>query len=241
MTHTALLYEGKAKRLYPTEQPEVLLCQYKDDATAFNAQKKGQIARKGEVNCTVAAILFQYLQGQGVPTHFITQISPTEMTVKSVAIVPLEVVVRNRAAGSLCKRLGLERGVAIAPPLVEFFYKKDELGDPLVTNDHIALLQLANPEQVDALRQRSLQINELLQAFFQACRLELVDFKLEFGVDASGDILLADEISPDTCRLWTLGEERVLDKDLFRFDLGDPAAGYLEVLERVRSAAFQFP
>lgn len=236
-----LLYEGKAKRVYRTADPQVLLCQYKDDATAFNAQKRGTIARKGEVNCTVAALLFHHLERLQISTHFLDQPSATEMRVRAVQIVPVEVVVRNRAAGSICKRLGLERGISIDPPLVEFYYKRDDLGDPLVTLDHIQLLGLATPDQIGTLKALALQIDRYLQTFFHRCDLELVDFKLEFGLDVSGQMLLADEISPDTCRLWDLrnqtGEPRVLDKDLFRFDLGDPAAGYQEVLQRVRQVA----
>ncbi|MEN9229620.1 MAG: phosphoribosylaminoimidazolesuccinocarboxamide synthase [Thermostichus sp. DG02_5_bins_236] len=233
-----LLYEGKAKRVYRTADPQVYLCQYKDDATAFNAQKRGSIAGKGEVNCTVSSHLFQYLSQQGIRNHFLAQPGPSEMQVKAVTILPIEVVVRNRTAGSLCKRLGLERGLPIEPPLLEFYYKNDALGDPLVTHDHIRLLRLATPEQVERLGSLALTINGHLQIFWRACQLELIDFKLEFGLDADGEILLADEISPDTCRLWDLavGEAsapRVLDKDLFRFDLGDPVAGYQEVLQRV--------
>ena len=235
-----LLYEGKAKRVFRTADPQVLLCQYKDDATAFNAQKRGTIRNKGEVNCTIASLLFQHLEKLQIPTHFLEQTSATEMQVKAVAILLVEVVVRNRAAGSLCKRLGLEKGVTIDPPLVEFYYKRDDLGDPLVTLDHIQILGLATPGQMQALRDLALQINRLLRQFFLKCDLELIDFKLEFGVDQNGELLLADEISPDTCRLWDLrdaaGEQRVLDKDLFRFDLGDPAAGYQEVLQRVQQA-----
>ncbi|MDX2272401.1 MAG: phosphoribosylaminoimidazolesuccinocarboxamide synthase [Cyanobacteriota bacterium] len=235
-----LLYEGKAKRVYQTDDPEVLICQFKDDATAFNAQKKGTIPQKGQVNGTIAAHLFIYLHQQGIPTHFLAQLSPNTLQVKAVTILPIEVVVRNRAAGSLCRRLGIERGRSLSPPLVEFFYKNDDLGDPLVTLDHIQLLHLATPEQVEICRQLALRINQHLQHFFQRCQLELIDFKLEFGLDSQQHLLLADEISPDTCRLWDLqasqgDEQRVLDKDLFRFDLGDPAAGYQEVLQRVVS------
>ena len=237
MAEATLLYEGKAKRIYSTNTDGVLLSRYKDDATAFNAQKKGQIAGKGAVNCTVAAILFQYLESEGVATHYVDQLSPTEMKVKAVEILPIEVVVRNRAAGTLCKRLGLERGQEISPPLVEFFYKNDDLGDPLITTDHIAILQLASPEQVEILREQATDIDRLLQAFFLKCGLELIDFKLEFGTQPDGSIILADEISPDTCRLWNVADERVLDKDLFRFDLGDPVAGYQEVLQRVEAVA----
>jgi phosphoribosylaminoimidazole-succinocarboxamide synthase len=234
---TDLLYEGKAKRVYRTTDPHILICQFKDDATAFNAQKKGTITHKGEVNCTISAHIFRYLENQGIPTHFIAQTAATEMQVKAVQIVPIEVVVRNRAAGSLCNRLGIERGLTITPPLVEFCYKNDALGDPLITPDHIRILQLASPDQVEALTSLALQINQALASFFRRCDLELIDFKLEFGLDTHGVILLADEISPDTCRLWDLrgqeSEQRVMDKDLFRFDLGDPVAGYQEVLQRV--------
>ncbi len=238
LTPTDLLYEGKAKRVYRTTDPDLLICEYKDDATAFNSQKKGSIDLKGEVNCTVASRIFTYLQTAGIPTHFIAQPFPRQMVVKPVQIILIEVVVRNRAAGTLCKRLGLERGSVIAPPLVEFFYKNDALGDPLITPDHVQLLNLATSTQVDRLRSLALGINQHLRSFFRDCDLELIDFKLEFGTDSSGSILLADEISPDTCRLWDLrtppgSEPRVLDKDLFRFDLGDPVAGYQEVLQRV--------
>lgn len=234
---TTLLYEGKAKRLYTTDREGVLRSEFKDDATAFNAQKKGQIAHKGEVNCTVASLIFRYLMQQGLATHFIEQISATEMLVQAVTILPIEVIVRNRAAGTLCKRLGLERGQRLTPPLVEFFYKNDDLGDPLITTDHIALLKLATPEQVETLRQQAQLINTHLQALYSQAGLELIDFKLEFGTLVTGEIVLADEISPDTCRLWDLQDQRVLDKDLFRFDLGDPVAGYQEVLQRLQAIA----
>ncbi|MEN9252673.1 MAG: phosphoribosylaminoimidazolesuccinocarboxamide synthase [Thermostichales cyanobacterium BF3_bins_165] len=230
-----LVYEGKAKRLYRTGDPQLYLCEYKDDATAFNAQKRGSIAHKGEINCRIAAIIFSYLQQQGIPTHFVRQVAANQMEVQALTIIPIEVVMRNRAAGSLCKRLGLPRGLPIQPPLLEFYYKNDDLGDPLVTRDHIDLLKLATPEQVEELASFARRINELLQDFYRRCDLELIDFKLEFGRDPWGQIVLADEISPDTCRLWDLrgGLGRVLDKDLFRFDLGDAAAGYQEVLQRI--------
>ncbi|MEM6445323.1 MAG: phosphoribosylaminoimidazolesuccinocarboxamide synthase [Cyanobacteria bacterium P01_D01_bin.123] len=232
-----MLYEGKAKRLFATTDSNVLRSQFKDDATAFNAEKTGQIAGKGVANCTIAAYIFRYLEQRGVPNHFIAQTAPDEMRVKNVTILKIEVIARNRAAGSICKTLGLERGQAIEPPLVEFFYKNDDLGDPLITTDRIRLLDLATPEQVEISRSQTLRVNRLLRDFFQRSQLELVDFKLEFGVDAGGHVLLADEISPDTCRLWDLADGRVLDKDLFRFDLGDPVAGYQEVLQRVRQTA----
>lgn len=228
-----VLYEGKAKILYRTADPAVLLVHFKDEATAFNAQKKGTIDRKGEYNCTIASHILQYLQQQGIANHFLRQVAPQQMLVQAVKILPLEVVVRNIAAGSLCQRLGIEQGRVLPQPIVEFYYKNDDLGDPLVNNDHIALLQLATPEQVELLRQQALAVNNHLQPFFQSRRLKLVDFKLEFGINGHGAVILADEISPDTCRLWDWDTDRVLDKDRFRQDLGGESAAYAEVLRRV--------
>jgi len=234
------LYEGKAKILFTTDDPNILLSRYKDDATAFNALKKGTIANKGEMNCAIASHIFQYLESQGVATHFIKQVSPNEMQVVAVKILPIEVVVRNIAAGSICKRLGLEQGQALKKPLVEFFYKNDDLGDPLITDAHVAMLDLATPEQVTQLKQLALNINQHLQTFFDRCNLILVDFKVEIGIDASGRLLLADEISPDTCRLWDKSiadpTARIMDKDRFRQDLGNVAEAYQEVMKRVLSA-----
>ncbi|MEI6429646.1 MAG: phosphoribosylaminoimidazolesuccinocarboxamide synthase [Pseudanabaena sp. ELA607] len=231
------LYEGKAKILYTTAQPDVLLTYYKDDATAFNAQKKGSIAHKGEVNCAVASHIFQYLAQRGIPTHFIAQTAPDQMEVIAVQIVPIEVVVRNIAAGSICKRLGLPQGQILAQPLIEFFYKDDALGDPLITEDHIALLNLASPDQVQELRRLALAINIALKEFFDQCRLTLVDFKIEIGIDPQGRLILSDEISPDTCRLWDQDnpdpQGKILDKDRFRQDLGNVAEAYQTVLARV--------
>ena len=220
-----------------------MLSRYKDDATAFNALKKGTISKKGEVNCAITSHIFQYLEDQGIATHFIKQISPTEMEVAAVKILPIEVVVRNIAAGSICKRLGLEQGQPLKQPLVEFFYKNDDLGDPLITDAHVALLDLATPEQVKQLKQLAISINHHLQAFFDRCNLILVDFKIEIGVDTRGTLLLADEISPDTCRLWDKAiadpTARILDKDRFRKDLGNVAEAYQEVLKRVLAAIDQ--
>lgn len=234
---TDRLYEGKAKILYSTDTPDVLLVHFKDDATAFNAQKKGTIAHKGEYNCTIATHLLQYLAKQGIPTHFIRQVNPTDMLVRAVTIIPIEVVVRNIAAGSLCKRLGLELGMVLPRPIVEFYYKNDDLGDPLITTEHIEILNLASPHQVEGLKHHALVINGHLQQFFGQCRLNLVDFKLEFGVDNDGQMILADEISPDTCRLWDQNtddpRDRVLDKDRFRQNLGQESAAYQEVLRRI--------
>jgi phosphoribosylaminoimidazole-succinocarboxamide synthase len=231
------LYEGKAKILYATDDPDVLLTHFKDDATAFNAQKRGTITGKGEVNCAVSAHLFRLLEANGVPTHFIDCPTPLTMRVRSVKIIPLEIVVRNLAAGSLCQQTGLAVGTVLEPPLVEFYYKDDAMGDPLLTEDRIRVMQVATPEQVQQLRAMALTVDRVLSDFFQKCGITLVDFKLEFGVDRQGNILLADEISPDTCRLWNQAEtdpnRRVMDKDRFRRDLGDVESAYRQVLDRV--------
>lgn len=231
------LYEGKAKILYTTDDPNVLLTHFKDDATAFNAQKRGRIVGKGEINCAISSHLFQLLEAHGIPTHWVDRPAANEMRVRAVKIVLLEVVVRNIAAGSLCQQTGLELGTILQPPLVEFYYKNDALGDPLLTRDRLLLLKLATPAQVNQLEAMALQINQILGDFFQACAITLVDFKLEFGVDAAGNLLLADEISPDTCRLWNQSSndpaQRVMDKDRFRLDLGEVEAGYQQVLARV--------
>ncbi len=231
------LYEGKAKILYATDNPEILLTHFKDDATAFNAQKRGSIVGKGAVNCAMSAHLFKLMEANGVLTHFIDCPSPIEMRVKAVKIFPIEVVVRNIAAGSLCQQTGLKLGTILNQPLVEFYYKNDELGDPLLTLDRLRLLDLAADDQVDQLKRMALRINDLLTAFFNQCGITLVDFKLEFGTDSKNQILLADEISPDTCRLWNQTEtdpdRRVMDKDRFRRDLGNVEEAYRQVLERV--------
>lgn len=231
------LYEGKAKIIYPTDDPAILLAHYKDDATAFNAQKRGTIVGKGEINCRMSAHLFQLLEGEGIPTHFIDCPAPYQMRVKRVKIVPIEVIIRNIAAGSLCKQTGVPVGTMIDPPIVEYCYKNDQLGDPLLTRERLFLLQLATPEQLEEIESLSGKINEILRKFFLECGITLVDFKLEFGLDANQTLLLADEISPDTCRLWDNSESdperRVMDKDRFRRDLGDVEAAYQQVLQRV--------
>jgi phosphoribosylaminoimidazole-succinocarboxamide synthase len=240
MTAQQKLYEGKAKILYTTEDPDILLSYFKDDATAFNAQKRGSIAGKGEINCAISSHLFQVLEAAGVPTHFVDCPAPDQMRVKAVKIVPLEVVVRNIAAGSLCQQTGLPLGTILKQPLVEFFYKNDALGDPLLTPDRLLLLDLATPEQIAQLRSLALKINQVLSLFFEQCGITLVDFKLEFGLDHHHHLLLADEISPDTCRLWDQAEtdpqRRVMDKDRFRQDLGNVEAAYQRVLEKVLSS-----
>ena len=217
----------------------MLVTYFKDDATAFNAQKKGQIANKGVINCKVTTHLYGLLEKQGVETHLLETTSDREMRVKRVDIVPLEVVVRNIAAGSLCKQTGIALGTKLEPSLVEFYYKNDALGDPLLTRDRIAAMQLSSTAQLDQLTEKAQTVNRVLSKFFLGCGITLVDFKLEFGVDHTGTLLLADEISPDTCRLWDANEidtkKRVMDKDRFRQDLGDVAEGYQAVLERILS------
>ncbi|TVQ45528.1 MAG: phosphoribosylaminoimidazolesuccinocarboxamide synthase [Gloeocapsa sp. DLM2.Bin57] len=237
MSQLEKLYEGKAKIIYRTTEPEVLLTYFKDDATAFNAQKRGTIKGKGEVNCTVSATIFKWLESQGIPTHYLEQTKPNEMRVKGVKIIPLEVVVRNIAAGSLCRETGLALGRILPQPLVEFYLKNDELGDPLLTSDRLALLEMVTSEELETIKQMALKINLALQEFFDSCEITLVDFKLEFGFDGNKQIILADEISPDTCRLWDQNESdpqaRVLDKDRFRQDLGAIEAAYQKVKTRV--------
>lgn len=231
------LYEGKAKIVYSTENQEIYLTYFKDDATAFNAQKKGTILGKGEINCTISCSLFQMLEAKGIPTHFLAQKSSKEMLVKAVKIIPIEVVVRNIAAGSLCRQTGLPEGQKLPFPLVEFYLKNDDLGDPLLTSDRLTILEIASEKQIQQLKEYALQINQLLINFFENCQITLVDFKLEFGIDAEGNLILADEISPDTCRLWDNREQdqqkRVLDKDRFRRDLGNIESAYQEVQQRV--------
>ncbi|WP_413174142.1 phosphoribosylaminoimidazolesuccinocarboxamide synthase [Anabaena azotica] len=231
------LYEGKAKILYTTDNPDVLLADFKDDATAFNAQKRGSIQGKGSINCTLSGKLFQQLESHSIKTHFIDCPAPNQMRVKAVKILPLEVVVRNIAAGSLCQQTGLSLGTVLPQALVEFYYKDDKLGDPLLTRDRLLLLKLATEEQIESITHLALQINEFLKGFWQQCGITLVDFKLEFGLDSQQQLLLADEISPDTCRLWDMAENdpnrRVMDKDRFRRDLGNVENAYQEVLQRV--------
>lgn len=227
-----MLYEGKAKKIFLTDKADEVVQYFKDDATAFNAQKKGTILEKGVVNNKISSRLFELLEQAGVATHFIKNLSDREMLARRVKILPIEVVVRNRATGSIIKRLGLEEGLVIEPPLVEFFYKDDALGDPLITDDHVRMMNLATPDQVVRLKSLALKINEVLKPFFQERGMMLVDFKLEFGL-WNGQILLADEISPDTCRFWDIQTGERMDKDRFRKDLGRIEETYQEVLRRV--------
>jgi len=226
------LYEGKAKIVYATDDPALVIQYFKDDATAFNAKKKGTIAQKGIVNNKIASTLFQYLDSNGISTHFVKMLSERDMLVKKVEIVPLEVIVRNRAAGSLCRILGLEEGKELACPTFEFCYKADALNDPLINESHALALELATREEIDRIKELTLKINDLLKAFFLKLNVNLIDFKLEFG-RCNGEIILADEISPDTCRLWEVGTNRKLDKDRFRQDLGGIEEAYQEILAKV--------
>ena len=228
------LYEGKAKRVYKTDDENHYWVEYKDDATAFNGEKKGTILDKGVVNNKMSALLFQMLEAKGIPTHFETLISDREQYVKAVKILPLEVIVRNVAAGSLAKRLGLEEGVVMKETVLEFCYKDDALGDPMINDYHIFAMGFATPEQVETIKDMSLKINTLLQAFFLERDLKLIDFKLEFGL-YQGQVILAVEISPDTCRLWDVHTNKKMDKDRFRRDLGDVESTYQEVLGRLEA------
>lgn len=228
-----MIYEGKAKRIYETDDANVVRVEYKDEATAFNAEKKANIAGKGQLNNTITSFLFEKLHDAGVDNHFVEKLSDTEQLVKRVQIIPLEVVVRNTIAGSLSKRLGIEEGTTLAQPIVEFYYKNDELGDPLINEDHVAVLEAATPEQLIEIKEMALKVNEVLKAIFDQINIELVDFKLEFGLTGDNSILLADEISPDTCRLWDKASRQKLDKDVFRRDLGDLTEAYREILTRL--------
>ena len=227
------LYEGKAKILYATEHPNEVIQYFKDDATAFNAQKRGTIVDKGVVNNKIASALFTMLEHKGVPTHFIKQLSDREMLVKKVQIIPLEVTMRNITAGGISRMLGIDEGLPLTPPVFEWHYKSDPLGDPLINDDHIIIaLKAATEQELDTIKRLSIRVNDLLKAYFASRGIDLVDFKLEFG-RFQGKILLADEISPDTCRFWEQGTKKKLDKDRFRRDLGDVEQAYQEMLRRV--------
>ena len=228
------LYEGKAKKVYATDDPEVVIVSYKDDATAFNGLKKGTITGKGVINNQMSNLLMQRLEQAGVPTHYIRELSPRETLVKKVSIVPLEVIVRNIAAGSFSKRYGVEEGVVFDAPTLEFSYKNDDLGDPLINSSHALALKLATPEELETIRKYALQVNDFLKQLWSECGVILVDFKLEFGRLADGTIVLADEISPDTCRLWDAKTHEKLDKDRFRRDMGGVEDAYEQVMGRLR-------
>ncbi len=233
MEKAQLLYEGKAKRLYQTDEQGILWVEYKDSATAFNGEKKEEISGKGRLNNQITSLLFEKLKANGIASHFVKQLSDSEQLVRAVSIIPIEVVVRNIVAGSMAKRLGLEEGKAIEVPVVEFYLKDDALGDPLITDDHVAMLELATEQEVASLKDKARKVNEVLIGFFQEIGVDLVDFKIEFGRDEHGDILLADEISPDTCRLWDKETKQKLDKDVFRRNLGNLTDAYELILSRL--------
>lgn len=229
-----LLYEGKAKRIYSIpDKPGMYIQEFKDDATAFNGLKKEQIKNKGVLNASISTTIFKYLMQHGIPTHFVEKLSDTEMLVKKVKIVQVEVVCRNIAAGSLVKRYGFKEGTEMKQPIVEYYFKSDELGDPLFTEEHVFALELATADEMNLIKELTLKINGLLLKFFSERKLKLVDFKLEFGRDDGGNIILADEISPDTCRLWDSETNKKLDKDRFRFDLGGVEEAYEEINKRL--------
>ena len=232
MKKVTQLYEGKAKKVYLTDDPDVLIVDYKDDATAFNGEKKGTIVGKGAINNRMSNYLFKQLEKEGIPTHLIEELSDRETAVKKVSIVPLEVIVRNVAAGSFSKRLGVPEGTEFTEPTIEFSYKNDELGDPLINEYFARALNLASWDEIETIKKYAFKINEVLKEFFLAAELRLIDFKIEFG-RYHGTIILADEISPDTCRLWDVHTNEKLDKDRFRRDLGNVEEAYQEVMKRI--------
>lgn len=228
------LYEGKAKQVFETENPNEYLIHYKDDATAGNGAKHDEFAGKGVLNNTISCIIFEMLEEAGIKTHMIEKLNDRDVRVKKVDIFPLEVIIRNITTGSFCKRLGAPEGVVLETPIFELSYKNDDFGDPLINDDHAVALQLANREELAYIRETTLKINELLKAFFLKFNLKLVDFKIEFGKTADGEILLADEISPDSCRLWDVETNQKYDKDVFRQDIGDLIETYKAVLARMQ-------
>lgn len=230
-----LIYEGKAKKVFQTQNPDIVMVDYKDDATAFNGIKKGTIIGKGAVNNRVSNHLFQLLEKNGIPTHYEKEISDTQTLVKKVQIVPIEVIVRNIAAGSLCKRLGLAEGTKLKSTVLEYCYKNDDLGDPMINEYHIKALELANEEELKTIAKYSFLVNQVLTDYLKDMNIELIDFKLEFG-RFKGEIILADEISPDTCRFWDSKSGEKLDKDRFRQDLGQVEEAYQEILHRLMGA-----
>ena len=233
MKKCEMLYEGKAKKVYTTEDPELYIVDYKDDATAFNGLKKGTISGKGVINNRVTNHLMKMLESKGIPTHFVEELSDRETVVKKVKIVPLEVIVRNIAAGSMSKRLGIEEGTVLPTTVLEYSYKNDDLGDPLINDYHALAMELCTREELDQIANYALKINEILKEYFKEVNVDLVDFKLEFGKLSDGTIVLADEISPDTCRFWDATTHEKLDKDRFRRDMDNVDAGYHEILKRL--------
>jgi phosphoribosylaminoimidazole-succinocarboxamide synthase len=236
MVKVKQLYEGKAKKVYETDDPQYLIVSYKDDATAFNGLKKGTIAGKGVINNRMSNRLMKMLENNGVPTHYVEELSDRDTVVRRVSIVPLEVIIRNISAGSFSKRYGVEEGIVFARPTIEFSYKNDELGDPLLNDDHALALGLATEEEIAEIKRLAFRVNDVLKQFWAGCGVTLVDFKLEFGRLPDGRIILADEISPDTCRLWDSKTKEKLDKDRFRRDLGGVEDAYAEIMRRLNEA-----
>ncbi|HRR75435.1 MAG TPA: phosphoribosylaminoimidazolesuccinocarboxamide synthase [Ruminococcus sp.] len=227
------LYEGKAKKVYATNDPDLVIVDYKDDATAFNGEKKGTISGKGVINNRMTNFMFKMLEKEGVPTHLVEEISDRETIVKKVSIVPLEVIIRNVAAGSFSKRMGVEEGKQLLCPILEFSYKNDDLGDPFI-NDYYALaLGIATKEDIDTIAKYAFKVNEFMVKFFKGLNIDLIDFKIEFGKTSDGTIILADEISPDTCRFWDSTTHEKLDKDRFRRDMGGVEEAYQEIMKRL--------
>ena len=233
MTKKEQLYEGKAKKVFATEDPSLLIVSYKDDATAFNGLKKGTIEGKGVINNRMSNALMRLLEKKGIPTHYVKELSDRDTLVKKVSIVPLEVIIRNIAAGSFSKRYGVDEGLVFDSPTIEFSYKNDALGDPLINEYHIVAIGLADPTEIYTIKRYAFAVNEILKEFWASCGVMLVDFKLEFGKLADGTIVLADEISPDTCRLWDSVTKEKLDKDRFRRDLGGVEDAYHEIMKRL--------
>ena len=227
------IYEGKAKKVFATDDPNLCIVDYKDDATAFNGQKKGTIVGKGVVNNRMSNFMFQLLEKHGVKTHFVEELSDRETLVKKVSIVPLEVIIRNLSAGSFAKRYGVEEGIEFAQPTIEFSYKNDDLGDPLINDYHALALGLATQEEIDTIKAMAFKVNEVMKEYFKKLDVILVDFKLEFGKTADGEIVLADEISPDTCRFWDVHTHEKLDKDRFRRDLGGVEEACGDIMKRI--------
>lgn len=232
MEKLEMLYEGKAKKVYKTAQEDVYIVDYKDDATAFNGLKKGTIVGKGVINNRMSNHLFKLLEKEGVPTHYIEELSDRETAVKKVEIVPLEVIIRNVSAGSFSKKLGMEEGIKLLAPTLEFSYKNDDLGDPMINDYYAIALGLATREEIESITKMTFKVNEVLCRYFAECGIELIDFKIEFGRH-KGEVILADEISPDTCRLWDIKTREKLDKDRFRRDMGGTEDAYKEVLKRI--------
>ena len=234
MKKVKMIYEGKAKKLYKTYEDDQLICEFKDDATAFDGQKTGQIKKKGEINAELTKIFFEMLEEKGISTHLIKKLNKTDLLIKNLEIIPVEVVMRNKAAGSLAERLGKEEGSEISEPILEFYYKSDELGDPMLNKNHIFAENLATEEEIAKISELAYEINKHLKEYLADKNIDLIDFKLEFGKDDKGNIYLADEITPDTCRLWDIKTQKRLDKDRFRRDLGEVEEAYQEIMKRIK-------